>query len=589
MKFVRSLVLIAGVSLLAASPFSGCATRADDPDGGSTPARDGGVRADGGALADGGGTLTDGGGVRQDGGGGSRPGTPTTIELIQGSSVLPQTCVQIDAVAMSAVFTDSDDSKFVDGGRVSRKAFYVSMKGIATTAPFTGIEVVIDPDFGFTAPVLSPGDDVQLSGEYQENFNNSTIRLTAGCNDLRIVGTAATPSPAVVTLAEVGQTGGDTACPTSAWVEGSKSEDYEGVLMKVSAGTVSNPNDFSQIEVTDGTAKLLINKALGVTATPSLGDAIGANGVVGFGHFGFCRRKIRPRNNSEVGFAVAPVNCGSAAKVTNKLLITEVRIGFTSAEFIEIHNPTSSAIDLSDYYLYNATFAATTDGGTSSDGGTSVATRYYLTPTGGQGGTRSGDFALQFPAGATIAAGEYQVVALGSAAGYCSAHTCPTAAAKPNYEIPPPAGCGAATDDSAVLNMRGNWDPAPANTCNDGGLGGFGYLTGASEEVILFKWTSGQPNVQDVDYFIWGTSLDIRTSKTGVGTYLADTAVGSQRAPAGSISVNQSYQRVCMNEGTQTRTGGNGITGSDETSENLDQTFVVRDPTPKAATVGATP
>ena len=41
--------------------------------------------------------------------------------------------------------------------------------------------------------------------------------------------------------------------------------------------------------------------------------------------------------------------------------------------------------------------------------------------------------------------------------------------------------------------------------------------------------------------------------------------------------------------GTEVKTGGNGITGHNETSENLDGTWVVRDPTPKAATVGAMP
>ena len=178
---------------------------------------------------------------------------------------------------------------------------------------------------------------------------------------------------------------------------------------------------------------------------------------------------------------------------------------------------------------------------------------------------------------------------MGSAAGYCNIYGCATAAAKPNYEIPPPSGC-AATDDAAVANMRGNWDMNASNACNDGGLGGFGYLTSVAsggEDLVLFKWASADATVKDIDYVVWGTAAHI--SKTGVSGYVNDTAVGSQKTLPGAPSNSQSFQRICMNEGTQTRTGGNGITGGDETSENLDQTFVVRDPTPKAATAGATP
>jgi hypothetical protein len=114
-------------------------------------------------------------------------------------------------------------------------------------------------------------------------------------------------------------------------------------------------------------------------------------------------------------------------------------------------------------------------------------------------------------------------------------------------------------------------------------------LTGPSEEIVLFKWASSDAKVTDVDYFVWGTSTSVRTDKTGVSGYVADTAVDQQHANTGSSGNSQSYQRICMNEGSETRASGNGISGNDETSENLDVTFVISVPTPKAATVGATP
>jgi hypothetical protein len=98
--------------------------------------------------------------------------------------------------------------------------------------------------------------------------------------------------------------------------------------------------------------------------------------------------------------------------------------------------------------------------------------------------------------------------------------------------------------------------------------------------------------VKDVDYVIWGTRVDQRTSKTGAAGYQPDTATASQTPIAGTISNSQSFQRICLNEGSEARPDGglgNGITGHNETSEDMPNTWVTRDPTPKAATAGAQP
>jgi hypothetical protein len=582
MKKRSSWVLVGTAAFFASSLALGCATRQDTPDAGT--ARADGGRADGGAPVDGGGGGTDGG-APSDGGSSAMD---TTVSGIQNNTIPPGACVRVSVVAMSVVFDDRDDTFLLDGGRIARKAFYVSETGLTTTAARTGIEVVVNTDV--TPPTVAPGDALTIEGEYNENFNNSTIRLSRVCGSVVKTGTATMPAPLTVTIGEAGQSGGSSGCPPSgaAWIEGTRSEELEGVLIKVTTGQVSQARDsFGQFEISDGTGKLQVSPHFGVSAAPNVGDTIGATGVTGFSHFSFCRRKLRPRSDSEIGITTAAPNCGSAAKADH-LLITEVRVGGSGSEFVEIHNPTSGSIDLSDYYLYNATFSPSADGGT--DGGTQTPCRYYNTPSGTQCGTTNNDFALQFPAGAMIAAGEYQIVAVTSAANYCASNSCPNLAAKPNYEIPPPAGCGSLADDAEVPNMRGNFDSSAANYCpQDGGTTFFGMLTGSSEEIVLFKWASADAKVTDVDYFVWGTSTSVRTDKTGVSGYVADTAVDQQHANTGSASNSQSFQRICMNEGSETRASGNGISGNDETSENLDVTFVISVPTPKAATVGATP
>ena len=83
-----------------------------------------------------------------------------------------------------------------------------------------------------------------------------------------------------------------------------------------------------------------------------------------------------------------------------QLLLSEVAVTPTAGEFVEIYNPGSSAVDLSDVYLTDATFAPGGD-------------FYYNIVTGSDaGGGGFGDFHARFPAGASIGPGEYQTVAL---------------------------------------------------------------------------------------------------------------------------------------------------------------------------------
>ena len=55
--------------------------------------------------------------------------------------------------------------------------------------------------------------------------------------------------------------------------------------------------------------------------------------------------------------ALLPLGAAPAVAADDHLLMTEIVVTPTEGEFVEIHNPTASAIDLTDYYFTDATFA----------------------------------------------------------------------------------------------------------------------------------------------------------------------------------------------------------------------------------------
>ncbi|MFQ5771827.1 MAG: lamin tail domain-containing protein, partial [bacterium] len=71
------------------------------------------------------------------------------------------------------------------------------------------------------------------------------------------------------------------------------------------------------------------------------------------------------------------------------IVISEILVTPTNGEFVEIYNPTAMTVDLSNYYMTDATFAG---------GGTF----YYKTVTGNGGGGDFWDFNARFPDGAQI-------------------------------------------------------------------------------------------------------------------------------------------------------------------------------------------
>jgi hypothetical protein len=238
---------------------------------------------------------------------------------------------------------------------------------------------------------------------------------------------------------------------------------------------------------------------------------------------------------------------------TPDVLLSEIVVTPTAGEFVEIHNPTAAAIDLSDVYVTDATFAG---------GGT----YYYNIVTGANaGGGSFADFHARFPDGASIAPGEFQTISLGGSDGFFTEY-----GVDPTYELYEDAG-----SPDSIGDMR---------EALSGSISGQGGLSNSGEVVILYTWDGASDLVQDIDYAVWGDKAEA-VDKSSVGVdgpdadgdlsfYPVETSIAAQDiVAAGSHAGGDSFQRVDFAEGAETQTGGSGINGSDETSEDLSVTW----------------
>jgi predicted extracellular nuclease len=237
------------------------------------------------------------------------------------------------------------------------------------------------------------------------------------------------------------------------------------------------------------------------------------------------------------------------------LLLSEVTVTPTEGEFIEIFNPNSTTVELTDIYLTDATFSGT-------------STYYYNIVTGtNAGGGGFGDFLARFPDGATIAPGEYQTIAINGSEAYNS-----TYGTDPTYELYEDASAA-----DAVPDMR---EGLPGSINNQGGL------TNSGEVAILFYWDGESDLVTDLDYVIWGDTNEA-VDKTGISidgpdaddiasTYADDTALENQVLVSASGHANgDSFQRQDITEGNELSGNGNGVNGDDETSEDVNNTWCI--------------
>jgi endonuclease I len=238
------------------------------------------------------------------------------------------------------------------------------------------------------------------------------------------------------------------------------------------------------------------------------------------------------------------------------LLISEVAITPTAGEFIEIYNSGGTAVDLTNVYLTDATFAG---------GGT----YYYQIVSGGGGGGGFADFHARFPNGAMINAGAYQTIALNGSTNFNA-----TYGVNPTYELyeEVPASPDAIPDMLEAVT---------------GSINGQGGLSNG-EVAVLYSWDGTSDLVQDLDYVLWGDKVEA-IDKSGVmvnlSTYQNDTPITNQAVISTSAHAGgMSWQRnESLNEGVEVQVGGNGINNSDETSEDLNNTFYENMPSPNAA------
>lgn len=251
----------------------------------------------------------------------------------------------------------------------------------------------------------------------------------------------------------------------------------------------------------------------------------------------------------------------------NHLLISEFVVSPTAGEFIEIYNPTGSTLDLSDYYITDAT---------NPDSGF----YYYNIVTGSNaGGGQAADFHARFPDGAAISPGEYQTLAM-NGTGFINTYP----GKQPTYEL--------YNTNASIPDMR---EALP------GLINGQGGLSNDGEAIIFYTWDGQSDLVQDGDYAVWGDKREA-VDKTGVSidgpdpgstpsTYLNDTPIPLQISisPGLPHGNGESVQRFSPEEYEEIQSGGNGITGDDETSENLALSFKAGPATPNEGAPASNP
>jgi hypothetical protein len=237
----------------------------------------------------------------------------------------------------------------------------------------------------------------------------------------------------------------------------------------------------------------------------------------------------------------------AAVQANQTLLLSEILLD--GKEFVEIVNPTTAAVTLTNYYL--------------SDSGD-----YYKLPAFGASITvDTGDFIVRFPSGSSIAGHAAVTVSIDTAASFDAQY-----GVEPTYSIA----------DGTITTVVAS-QPS---------------LTNTGEMVVLFEWDGAQDLVRDVDLMIAGqpTIGNLPINKSGVAQDGPDTgsqttayatdamSIAAQSATPGS---NKSTKRVALESGHETQNGtGNGLSGDDETSEATGTTW---DSTFTAATPGVVP
>ena len=218
------------------------------------------------------------------------------------------------------------------------------------------------------------------------------------------------------------------------------------------------------------------------------------------------------------------------------VIFTEVVLTPSDGEYVEISNPTESAVDLTNYYLTDGTDI-------------SSSKLYYNLPIEDNYWSGSStDFICRFPSGYTLAPGAAIKISLRDNSAYESVY-----GQTPDISL-----------DDDMLSVSEESDTK--------GNPGAPKLHNSSETLILFYWDGSSEIVKDVDYLIWGDN-SFAIDKSGVDGYLSDTPTSSQSLMPVHATNEKLVRLDKSSEGGETQANGNGITGHDETSEPLADTW----------------
>ena len=210
------------------------------------------------------------------------------------------------------------------------------------------------------------------------------------------------------------------------------------------------------------------------------------------------------------------------------LILNRVCITPDQAEMIEIYNPLSESVDLTNYYL-------------------SDSNKYYEWINGESIGNF--DFLVKLPSGSSIPPeGTYTITTQNNDDFFN------------HYGYQP---------DLSILDQNLETVEFGVNP----------NLSGSEEMLILFFWDGQSQIVQDVDYFLWGDFDKGVFKSTTDGYSYDDTILENQnfiRSYLSSDFYDSLYVRNDINEVEENQNEGNGISGHDETSENFNLSWSIQ-------------